>query len=131
MPRESDKMKNREKFGIGTDIEEVERFKRIVRSKQRLKKIFSSKEIIYSMRQKYPERHLAVRFAGKEAIIKALANLSINDQFELCDIEILRRKNGLPYVDLSKSYKRDLIFQISLSHCGELALAFAVVFKRN
>jgi holo-[acyl-carrier protein] synthase len=59
-------------FGIGVDIESIERFVKLDRAKDSrfLAKIFTEKELDYCFKYKSPAEHLAVRYAGKEAVIK-------------------------------------------------------------
>jgi holo-[acyl-carrier protein] synthase len=73
---------------------------------------------------------LAARFAGKEAVIKALGGLS--NGFRWREIEILSDPRGKPLVNLSGSM-RDRAdglgvsgLDISLSDCEEYAVAFVV-----
>ena len=60
--------------GIGTDLVEVERIRRIHKKygDRFLNRIFIQEELIYSMKKKDPYPHLAARFALKEALIKAM-----------------------------------------------------------
>ena len=52
----------------------MNRFEEILGNKKFLSKIFTEKEIEYCMKRADPKKHFAVRFAGKEAIIKALSS---------------------------------------------------------
>src|SRR5439155_22105867 len=60
-------------IGIGVDLVECVRIRRSIdRFGDRfLHRVFTDGEIWYSMSMKFPERHLAARFAGKEAVAKA------------------------------------------------------------
>ena len=62
-------------IGIGVDIEKTDRFKKKLKDKRFLNKIFTQEELNYCFSNKYPEKHLAARFAGKEAMIKAYCSL--------------------------------------------------------
>ena len=57
------------KIKTGVDIIEVQRIKNAMdRWKNRfLEFVFTDKEIAYANKHKYPEQHLAARFAAKEA----------------------------------------------------------------
>jgi len=70
-------MKISKNIGIGTDIENIDRFEKldIAENNSFLNKIFSKNELEYCFSRKKATPHLAVRFSGKEAIIKALANM--------------------------------------------------------
>jgi holo-[acyl-carrier protein] synthase len=60
-------------FGVGTDIIEVERIGRMVaRGRQYLETIFTDKEIEYCESKARKSQHYAVRYAAKEAALKAL-----------------------------------------------------------
>lgn len=120
-------------FSVGTDIEDISRFKKInlANDISFLNKIFTKNEIKYCFSKKYPASHLAVRFAGKEAVIKALADVN-QRKINILDykkIEILNKKNGVPAVNLLDPFFRIFTVKISLSHCREKAIAFVVLIK--
>ena len=60
-------------IGTGVDLVECVRIQRSIdRFGDRfLKRVFTDGEIKYSMSMKFPARHLAARFAAKEAVSKA------------------------------------------------------------
>ncbi|MBI3592027.1 MAG: holo-ACP synthase [Nitrospirae bacterium] len=130
-------------LGIGTDIVEIERIREAVRKwgDRFLKKIFTEEEIAYCYKKKDPFPHLAVRFAAKEAVIKALststsehltqdteARLKIS---KLKDIEILNQPTGKPFVNLlgslKTSYQDMFIIHLTLTHERSHAIATVVV----
>lgn len=110
---------------IGVDIESVSRFKGLDRKKDKnfLDKIFTEKEMDYCFSKKEPSQYLSVRFAAKEAIIKAINSLKGKASI-LDKIEIGNDMNGIPLVNL-KGYN----IKISLSHCEDKAIAFVIVEK--
>lgn len=114
-------------FGIGVDTESISRFKKAdaKRGSSFLNKIFTAAELDYCFSCHTPEQHLAARFAGKEAIIKALAGLS-RSGLGYGDIEITNDKNGAPVAKIRKSGFSDLEIKLSLSHSRSEAIAFAV-----
>lgn len=117
-------------FSIGVDIESIIKFRGLSRKKSNnfLAKIFTEKEMDYCFSKKYPAQHLTARFAGKEAVIKALKTSRIkNPILMLNDIEITNNKQGAPEVSIrgNKFAKTKII--ISLSHCENKAIAFAFV----
>ena len=63
-----------EKFGIGIDVIEVNRFssKKFSENEEFYKKIFTDSEINYCTKFKEPYAHFAGKFALKEAVIKAI-----------------------------------------------------------
>src|SRR5271166_4722770 len=78
-------------------------------------------------------RYYAGRFAGKEAVAKALGTGFAGD-ITWRGIEILRRENGAPYVRLSDevlAFAQSLGITgwfVSISHCGEIAMASVIAW---
>jgi len=110
---------------IGVDCEEVGRFREKANDKAFLKKIYTEREVHYCESKPNPEQHLAARFAGKEAVIKALQGLNMEVAFS--QIEILNDNKGRPYVKIQNL--KNLEVKISLTHTRELAIAFALAEK--
>lgn len=119
--------------GVGADLIRVGRLEKAVqRSGNRfLDRVFCLEELQYCRSKKNPFPHLAVRFAAKEAILKALGTgwgLGLGWK----EVLIYHDEDGRPRVNLKgKAQERaqklgiaDIL--ISLSHEGEYALAFAV-----
>lgn len=125
-------MKLPDNIAVGVDVESIARFKNLDRagSKTFLNRIFTKRELEYCYSKKDPAQHLAVRFAGKEAVIKALASLGLKT-LPRNNIEILKDKIGAPSVRVSSNHRKESpIFKISLSHANNHALAFVIVMKR-
>jgi holo-[acyl-carrier protein] synthase len=76
-------------------------------------------------------RYYAGRFAGKEAVAKALG-MGFAHDITWRGIEILRRESGVPYVRLSEevlAFAESLgicNWFISITYCGEIAMASAI-----
>ncbi len=96
-------------------------------------RVFTPGELAYcEARGKGRFASLAARFAAKEAVSKALGT-GIAAGVSFADIEIERGAGGAPHVRLSGGalsryeaiHGRDI--SISLSHEGDLALAFCVI----
>jgi len=139
-------------YGIGTDIVEIIRIKDAVEKwgERFLKKIFTENEISYCYKKKDPFPHLAVRFAAKEAFIKAIS-LSVTSQesevsskntedrpikiSNLKNIEILNHPSGKPFISLSRnlklSFSDDFIIHLTLSHERSYAIATVVLERKN
>ncbi|RZD40826.1 MAG: holo-[acyl-carrier-protein] synthase [Thaumarchaeota archaeon] len=113
-----------EKLSIGTDIVKINRFRKLpyIKNKKFYNKIFTKSEITYCIKYKDPYPHFAVRFAGKEAVIK-----SIKNKIEMKDIEISHKKSK-PFIKILK--KNSFMFHISLSHDGEYAIAMIISEKK-
>ncbi|MDP7368583.1 MAG: holo-ACP synthase [Candidatus Pacebacteria bacterium] len=112
---------------VGVDIEEIGRFSGLTVEKDKafLNKIFSKNELKYCYSKKDPAQHLTARFAGKEAVIKALFGFNF-EPLPHNKIEILNNDKGVPYVRMDG----DFSVKISLSHSGDNALAFVVIIKQ-
>lgn len=112
-------------IGIGIDIEEISRFKKLPFSKNKkfYKKIFTEKEIKYCLNKSNPHQHLAVRFCAKEAMIKAFPQKIKN----VLDIEIIIR-NGKPEI---KSHSCKNKIHLSLSHTKNYAIAIIIIEKNE
>ncbi|HOB43277.1 MAG TPA: holo-ACP synthase [Bacillota bacterium] len=113
---------------VGTDIVGIRRFQEFTHdiNHPTLRKIFTQAELDYCFSKDAVEPHLAARFAGKEATIKALYSRNIQDVW-YTDIEISNKQNGVPVVELKKEMNKDLRFEISLAHCEDKAIAFVVI----
>ncbi len=88
-------------FGIGTDIVNIDRIKKILKSKNNnfKKRIFSQNEINYCERKKNSFRYFAKRFAAKEALSKAIGT-GIRKGINFKDIEVVNDSYGKPSIQL-------------------------------
>lgn len=115
-------------FKVGNDIIETKRIKDMYDKFgiRFLKKIYTENEIKYcESKGKNKISSYAVRFAGKEAIFKAISDyLSNKYEIEWKDIEILNNESGRPYAKINGL---DVEIDISLSHEKEYAIATAIV----
>lgn len=113
--------------GVGVDLIEVSRIERAIRRRPRLaSRLFTEREIRYASSRRRPARHLAARFAAKEAVIKALG---IDSGVCLKDIEVLA--GSPPVLELHDEVgriaeDRRLRVKISLTHEREMAAAVAI-----
>ncbi len=118
------------KFGIGTDIENIDRFtdSGFVQNSVLVNRIFTQREQEYCFSKKTAASHLTARYCGKEAIVKALASIG-DTNVRYTDIEIINKQDGMPVVRINKEGFRDLQIHLSLSHCKDKAIAFAIVME--
>jgi len=122
-------------YGIGIDIVKIERMKNVVKKwgQRFLKRVFTKNEISYCYNKKEPYLSLAVRFAAKEAFVKALGS---EVPVSLTDIEVMNTNSGKPLIKVSGKLKE--IFNeksikkahLSLSHEHDYGIA-CVVLERN
>ena len=96
----------------GTDIIEIDRIKSAIKNERYdfINRIYTKTEIEYcESKNENKYEHYAARFAGKEAVFKAVSQL-LNNKYEINwkNIEILNT-------------------DISISHCREYAVAMVTV----
>lgn len=121
------------KITCGTDIIEIDRIKQAIEDKTGdafLERVFSQKEIEYCESKKMQKfQHYAARFAGKEAVFKAISKYLDNKyEIEWKQIEILNDEDGRPYVKISHTIAEKIEnIDISLSHCKTYATANVIV----
>ncbi|MCB4755825.1 MAG: holo-ACP synthase [Elusimicrobia bacterium] len=119
----------KEKISLGIDIEEVDRFKKLIRNPRFLHRVFTEEEIAYCRSKADPAQHFAVRFSAKEAVWKALSDVLGRRKKEVShrDIGIRNLANGKPRVTLPRSLAPlSPKISISLSHSKSTAVAVAV-----
>ncbi len=89
-------------IGIGVDLVECERIQHSLDrfGEKFLRRVFTDGEIEYSVSMKFPARHLAARFAGKEAVSKAFGT-GIGKSMGWRNIDIRKKKSGEPYLVFS------------------------------
>lgn len=124
--------------GSGIDIIEISRFRKATKKWGRnfLNKIFTPGEIEYSRRRRFQDQHFAVRFAAKEAVLKAFGE-KLSSVRNWQDIEILNDKTGKPFIRFHGSAERlkrkedieDVI--LSMSHCKNHAVANAILIRKT
>ena len=87
-------------FGIGTDIVDISRIKKIFNNNKKFKKrVFSLKEIKYCESKTDKIASYSKRFAAKEAFAKALGT-GISKGISFNEISIINNKNGAPFIEL-------------------------------
>jgi holo-[acyl-carrier protein] synthase len=117
-------------FGIGIDICEVRRFDRLKEKEGFLRKIFSEDEISYCISKKNSSECFAVRFAAKEAFLKALGT-GLRSGVHLKEIAVANGELGKPDIILSgetaATFGKMGLSKILLSMSHEKQNAVAVV----
>jgi holo-[acyl-carrier protein] synthase len=111
--------------GVGIDLLEIERLERALQRHPRLvDRIFTAAERDYARARARPGRHLAARFAAKEAVVKALG---LSGGFGLREIEVLAGEP--PRVRLSgraAEVANGERIDVSLTHSRDYAAAVAI-----
>ncbi len=115
-------------LGIGTDIVETARFREGEISERFLQRVFTEAERAYCAGQRLPERHLAARFAAKEAAVKALSG--VLPDLLISQIEVVKLAGGAPRLRLVVELPPGVVLHVTLSHVADYATA-TVVAERN
>jgi len=112
---------------LGTDIVEIQRIQKNINFKKDkfLSRIFTEGEIEYCESKLNPAIHFAGRFAGKEAIKKAVLSSGLLKRISMKDIEIIP-VNNIPRV---KILSLDNHINLSISHTQDFATATAIIMK--
>lgn len=112
-------------LGVGIDLLEIERMERALERHPRIaERVFTEGELAYARSKGRPGRHLAARFAAKEAVVKALG---LTGGFGLREIEIVAGEP--PTVRLygrAAAAAEGREVSISLTHSRDNAAAVAV-----
>ena len=124
-------------LGIGVDVVENKRIKKLVKSSTFKNRIYSSNELKQSQVIKNKLAYFSKRFAAKEAFSKALGTgFRMNLNFK--DIEVLNDKLGKPYYVknkkitniIKKKFKiKKFSFFLSISDEKNYSTAFAIIQK--
>src|SRR2546421_10280858 len=114
---------------IGIDLIEIERVARaLVRHPRFVERVFTATERDYCLSRANPPQHFAARFAGKEAVGKALG---FGVPFTWREIEIAGRpKPGVTLSGKTKAWAECVgagEIELSMTHSRELAQAVALV----
>ena len=121
-------------IGTGVDLVECARIERSIErfGDRFLQRVFTDGEIKYSMSMKFPARHLAARFAAKEAAMKALGT-GWNRGVRWVDIEVCRQPGGRPTIafhgragEIAKELGAAHV-ALSISHTADQAIAQVIL----
>ena len=122
-------------LGVGIDIIQNKRVKKLVKNKIFIKRTFGNNELKFSIKINNKTNYFAKRFAAKEAFAKSLG-VGFRDDLNFKDIEILNDKLGKPYYLISKKIsdmikkkfkiKRFNLF-LSISDEKDYSIAFTIL----
>ena len=118
-------------IGIGTDLVELERFRTTLARTPGIKtRTFTEAEQAYADSKNDPTERYAVRWAAKEAVMKAMG-VGLGE-VHMVHIEVVRAESGAPSIELHDTAKAKAAelgiseFKITLTHTESLAQAIAV-----
>ncbi|GFO70289.1 holo-[acyl-carrier-protein] synthase [Geomonas limicola] len=123
-------------FGIGVDIVEIARFERFLEegNDPLIQRLFTPTEIAYCAGKKRAAQHYALRFAAKEAFLKALGT-GLRDGICWKDLEVVNDPLGKPELklygkagELFRSHGLTSCF-LSLSHDAGAGVGMVVLEK--
>jgi len=121
-------------YGIGTDIVQISRMEKTLQKwgDRFLRRVFTDAEIEYCRDKATPAARFALRFAAKEAFLKALG-LGVSQGLSLNHVEVVKNSRGRPKLNLhgktkelceGKGIRRSFL---SLSDDGLYAIAMVVL----
>ena len=121
-------------IGTGIDIVEISRFEIFIQEGKDaiFRRLFTAHEMEYCGRKKRSAQHFALRFAAKEAFLKA-CGLGLREGISWKDIEVINDPMGKPELHLSgraaeiageQGLKQSFT---SLSHDGNYAVAMVIL----
>ncbi len=117
---------------VGVDMIEIERVKRALERPGFRERCFTEAEQTYCESRANPAESYAARFAGKEAVGKALG---CGVRFTWKDVEIVGRpKPGVRLSGRTAAFAERVSageIDLSMTHSRELAAAICVVLPRN
>jgi len=121
-------------YGIGIDIVKIQRMKDAFEKwgNKFYEKILTNDEMTYCFERSDPYPSLAVRFAAKEGLIKAIGS---EITVSMKDIEIMNNEKGRPSIHVRgklEDFFQDRAIRhchVSLSHEKEFAVACVVLEK--
>ena len=124
-------------FGVGVDIVDNSRIKKMIRNKGFLNRVFSNYEILSSNKIVNKTSFFAKRFAAKEAFSKSLGT-GFRNNLNFRDIVIKNNKSGKPFFFITKKVKslikkkfktKKFNFYLSISDEKNYSVAF-VIFQK-
>jgi len=124
--------------GLGVDIVEIERMALALQRHPGMReRLFSAEERAYCDKRNRPEIHYALRFAAKEAVLKALGTGFAGMKFT--DVEVVRDVGGRPTPRLTGRAREvadelgvvELHVSLSYTHTTAVASAVAITTPKE
>jgi len=123
-------------LGLGADVIEVERVRGVFnrQGERFLRRVFTDEEQAYCLGMKYPHKHLAARFAAKEAVSKCFTT-GIGAELGWRSVSVYHGPRHEPLVRLDEKGE-ELLRQVgatrvllTLSHTDTVAMAVAALVR--
>ena len=125
-------------IGIGVDIVNNNRLKRLIKNKTFIERIFTNYEQKSSKTLKNKLNYYSKRFAAKEAFSKA-TGLGISKNLHFKNIEIKKNNKGKPSININKLTKnylkkkfkvKSFKTKLSLSDEKNYSIAYVIIEKK-
>jgi holo-[acyl-carrier protein] synthase len=122
--------------GLGADVIEVERIRGVLerQGERFLARVFTDEEREYCSKMSHPHKHLAARFAAKEAVSKCFTT-GIGAELGWRSVSVYHGPRHQPLVRLDEKGRALLAeagathVMLSLSHTETVAMAVAALVK--
>lgn len=123
--------------GLGADVIEVERIRGVLERQgdRFLQRVFTEEEQKYCLGMKHPHKHLAARFAAKEAVSKCFTT-GIGAELGWRSVSVHHGERHEPLVRLDEkglallAHVGGTQVLLTLSHTDTVAMAVAAVIKQ-
>jgi len=123
-------------LGLGCDVIEIGRIQRVLERQgtRFLERVFTEEERAYCLGMPHPHKHLAARFAAKEAVSKCFTT-GIGAELGWKSVSIYHGTRHEPRVRLDEKGQALLRrvggshVQVSLSHTDTVAMAVAAILR--
>ncbi|HSY53175.1 MAG TPA: holo-ACP synthase [Opitutaceae bacterium] len=123
-------------LGLGCDIIEIDRVRGVFerQGERFLARVFTDEERAYCLAMKHPYKHLAARFAAKEAVSKAFTT-GIGAELGWKSVSVYHGLRHAPHVRLDEQGAALLArvgatsIMLTLSHTDTMAMAVAALVR--
>jgi holo-[acyl-carrier protein] synthase len=123
-------------LGLGCDIIEIDRVRGVFerQGERFLARVFTDEERAYCLAMKHPHKHLAARFAAKEAVSKAFTT-GIGAELGWKSVSVYHGLRHAPHVRLDEQGAALLArvgatsIMLTLSHTDTMAMAVAALVR--
>ena len=113
------------KVFVGTDIEDIDRFKSILNFKGKLLRIFTELEYNYAIKKRLPEQSFAGIWCAKESVVKSFAKIKL---INIKNVEITCNHNKPPLAKLiGINFDFEYNISVSISHTDKIANAVSIL----
>lgn len=113
-------------IGVGIDVENINRFSKLLSSEKLLSRLFYKEEIKYVQESNKPLLSLAGIWCAKEAAFKAIPSCF---SCKLQDILIDHDFKGKPIIKIKNLNNINLKLEVSISHTNQFACCMVIALN--